>query len=307
MICSLAREILGLNRFDQAKSPVNLFGAEVNLAAVGSPDERAGGRKITRQLSAQSIRSLFAGGRNGRRSLSAKSRGTKQSLDAKISATKLKRVSGRATDLLSDIIESTQQQVAPAAAPDGDLTAATEKRIEDLLTAKMVQHEACLREPKAQDEEERARRLEEHIQAEVERRFRLLVIENSGHNNLIDITAHSVHPTPSSLHTPKLAPAVQRLMASAGGGSAAAERGGSVAAGQGGSAAAKRAMASAEVGDNAEVFSFKVGLLKRYLATRATAAPPPASTKVFQFSDQLADGAVDKYNQFRDNLLVELR
>ena len=32
---STSREILGLTRFDQASSPVNLFGAEVNLAAVG--------------------------------------------------------------------------------------------------------------------------------------------------------------------------------------------------------------------------------------------------------------------------------
>ena len=32
---STSREILGLTRFDQASSPVNLFGADVNLAAVG--------------------------------------------------------------------------------------------------------------------------------------------------------------------------------------------------------------------------------------------------------------------------------
>ncbi len=69
---------------------------------------------------------------------------------------------------------------------------------------------------------------------------------------------------------------------------------------------AGRATAPAAVGDNAEVFSFEVGQLKRYLATRATAPPAPGITKTFQFSDQLADGAVDKYNQFRDNFLVEL-
>ena len=83
---------------------------------------------------------------------------------------------------------------------------------------------------------DRARRIEEYIQAEVERRFQRLVMEN----NLIDASISASIST-TSLSPPRLAPAVERLMASAGGGPAAAGRGGAAAAAHGGVAALRGA------------------------------------------------------------------
>jgi hypothetical protein len=169
----LSRELLGLTRTDLT-SPFkfNLGGASMT-AVVGSRADQAGGSRSTRQLSAQSSLDLSAGGRHGRRSLSAEARMSTESLDARISTTKLSKVSGKATNLPSDKIVSQLQAVAPPVAPEGVLTTAVEKRIADQLKDKLAQHAARLREQQAAREEaERDRLMEEYIQEEVERRFR---------------------------------------------------------------------------------------------------------------------------------------
>jgi hypothetical protein len=207
----------------------------LNPAAVGSIAGQTRGRMASRNPSAEGVRSFSAGGRRGGRSLSAEARRSGGVLDVTNPATKGNTVSAKGPALPRLIIASTRSQVAPATVPEGDLTAENaEKKIEELLNEKMALHAARLREQQAaQDEADRARRLEEYIQAEVERRFQLLVLEN----NSVHVTTNSSH-TNNSHSTPKLAPAVERLMVSAGGGSAAAGLGGGAAAAQGGAAAA---------------------------------------------------------------------
>ncbi len=95
--------------------------------------------------------------------------------------------------------------------------------------------------------------MEELIQVEVERRVRLLMVanadqrgENSENNSVDNLNNSPSLPAPPSNSTAELAPSVARLMGSAGGGPAAAER-------------------AVAAGNNADIFSFELSQLKRYL------------------------------------------
>ncbi len=107
-------------------------------------------------------------------------------------------------------------------------------------------------------------------------------------------SANFIESKPSHVYSPcvvnetqppsPLAPSVAALMASAAG-----VESGAAAAGDG------------------ENFAMKINQLQRYISQRSTAPASLPTTKTIVFTEALADGAVDKFTDFRENLLVALR